>query len=138
MRRAITGLAVVVAAVLSSGCLVKVHKSSAADAASAFREARAEIARLQDRPGRAEELNVLVYDPSDREMVRVTIPIWLALKAERHVDWDDADFDDDDVGERVARRLKHRVDLRELEKAGRGMLVEVEEDGGEQVLVWLR
>ena len=55
------------------------------------------------------------------------------------MDWDDDDFGDHgDVGERVARRLKHRVDLRELEKAGRGLLVEVEEDGGEQVLVWLR
>jgi hypothetical protein len=136
MRR-VTPLAVVLAAVLSSACFVKVEKlERAADAAAAFRDARAEIARIQGSRGPAHELNVLVYDPGDREMVRVSVPLWLARKFEGQVDWDD--LDDDDPGDRVARRLRHRVRLEDLEKAGRGVVVEVEDDGGEQVLVWLK
>jgi hypothetical protein len=69
-------------------------------------------------------------------MVRVSVPLWLARKFEGKIDWDD--LDDDDPGDRVARRLRHRVRLEDLEKVGRGVVVEVEDDGGEQVLVWLK
>jgi hypothetical protein len=136
MRR-VTGLAVVVAAVLSSGCLVKVEKVRLADATAAFREARAEIARIQATPGPAHELSVLVYDPGDGEMVRVNLPLWLARKFEGQVNWDD-ELGGDDDGERIARHVRKHVRLQDLEKAGRGVLVEVEEHDGEQVLVWLR
>lgn len=140
MRR-VTGSGLVLAAILSSGCLVKVETiERAADAAAAFREARAQIARIQDIPGKqAREIHVLVYDPGDREMVRVTLPLWLARKFEGRVDWDDEEDDgeEDDGAERAARRVRRHVDFKELEKAGRGVVVEVEEDGGEQVLVWL-
>ena len=35
-------------------------------------------------------------------------------------------------------RMKRHVRLEEIEKAGLGVLVEVEEEDGEQVLIWLR
>lgn len=137
MRR-VSGMAVVAAAVLSSGCLVRIEKvERVADATAAFREARAEIARLQGSHGPAHEVNVLVYDPGDREMVRVTVPLWLARKFEGHVDWE-SELGGDDDGQRIARHLKRHLSLKDLEKAGRGVLVEVEEEDGEQVLVWLR
>jgi hypothetical protein len=136
--RTVTGVGVVLAAVLSSGCLVKIHKvERAAEAAAAFQEARAEIARIQDTAGPAHQLHVLVYDPEDREMVRVTLPLWLARKFEGRVDWDE-ELDGDDDAERVARRVRKHVSLKDLEKMGRGVLVEVEEHDGEQVLVWLQ
>ncbi len=34
--------------------------------------------------------------------------------------------------------MKSRLRLEDIEKAGRGILVEVEEEDGDQVLVWLR
>jgi hypothetical protein len=107
-----------------------------ADPTAAFRDARAEALRVQGRPGPARQLNVLVYDPDDREMVRVRVPMWLARKAAGHVNWDDVDLDgrDRDAARRVTRHLR----LEDIERAGLGILAEVEDEGGEQVLVWLR
>jgi hypothetical protein len=122
----------ILAAVLQAGCFVHVEK--VADATAAFREARTEALRFQGQPGPARQLNVLVYDPADREMVRVSVPMWLARKAAGHVEWDGGDGGDHDT----ARRLQRRIPLRAIESAGLGILAEVEEEGGEQVLVWLR
>jgi hypothetical protein len=122
----------VLAAVLQAGCFV--HIEQVADPTAAFRQARAEALRFQGQPGPARELNLLVYDPGDREMVRVSVPMWLARKAAGHVEWDGADVRDRDI----ARRVNRRVPLAAIEKAGLGILAEVEEEGGEQVLVWLR
>lgn len=124
----------ILAAVLQAGCLV--HVERVADPTAAFRDARAEALRVQGRPGPARQLNVLVYDPADREMVRVSVPMWLARKAAGHVDWDEVGLDgrDRDAARRVTRRLR----LEDIERAGLGLLAEVEDEGGEQVLVWLR
>ena len=122
----------VLAAILQAGCIV--HVEHVADPAEAFRTAKAEGLRFQGQPGPAHELNVLVYDPADKELVRVSVPMWLARKAAGHVDWDDLG----DHDRRVAGRVKRRVPLEAIERAGLGILAEVEEDGGEQVLVWLR
>ena len=125
---------VILAAVLQTGCLV--HVERVADPTAAFRDARAEALRVQGRPGPARQINVLVYDPDDREMVRVSVPMWLARKAAGHVNWDDVDLDgrDRDAARRVTRHLR----LEDIERAGLGILAEVEDEGGEQVLVWLR
>jgi len=128
------GLLAVVVALFGWGCFVEVTKVRNPE--PLFREARAEAARHAGRPGPAHELNVLAYDPSDHELVRVSLPMWLVRKADRHGDWD---LDLDDArGERAKRCLKRHLRLQDLEAAGPGILVEVEEDDGEQVLVWLR
>ena len=62
--------------------------------------------------------------------------MWIARKIAKH-EGGETSFDDE-VGERVQRRLEHRLRLEDLEKAGRGMVVEVEDEDGSQVLVWLR
>lgn len=121
--------------VVSAGCLVQIE--TVRDPSAHFERARREAERLQGRPGPAHELNVLVYDADDRKLVRVQVPMWLARKIANKVDWDEDRRGDGDE-ERVKRALRRHVDLRELEKAGLGILVEVQEDGGEQVLVWLR
>jgi hypothetical protein len=124
---------VILAAVLQAACFVEVRH--VADASVAFREARAEAQRYQGRPGPARQVNVLVYDPDDRELTKVTVPMWLAKKAAGHVDFD-AELDGDD--EESFRRVKRRLPIEALDKAGLGLLVDVDEDDGEQVLVWLR
>jgi hypothetical protein len=66
------------------------------------------------------------------------VPLWLAKKAYRaaedHEDEIDLDADDRDL----AGQLRRRVRLEDLEEAGPGLLLEVDEANGEQVLVWLR
>jgi hypothetical protein len=134
MRRA-SILGVIVAAAVQAGCLVQITRVK--DAGPVFEQARREAERYQGRPGPARELNVLVFDPSDRELVRVSVPMWLVRTVDRRVDWakEVGDEDDDD---RVARRVRRHVRLEDIEKAGLGLLAEVEDEDGEQVLVWLR
>ncbi len=121
-----------VAGLLGAGCLVQVDHVK--DPSQAFREARAEAARFQGRPGPARQVNVLAYDPDDHELVRVSLPMWLCRKLDHHTQ---LDFDGDGE-ERAARAVKRHVRLEDLEKAGLGVLLEVEEGDGEQVLIWLR
>jgi hypothetical protein len=129
-RRRVGGLLAVLVAGLGTGCLVEVDK--VADPRPAFEAARREAERYQGRPGPARQVNVLVYDAADGELVRVSVPMWLVRKAARHQeDWD---LGDGRTGDKVRRHVK----VEDLERAGLGTLVEVEEDGGDSVLVWLK
>jgi hypothetical protein len=134
MRRARRlGLVVAVLSLSEAGCLVQI--THVADPRPIFSAARVEAERLTGRPGRARELNVLVWNRDDGELVRVSLPMWLVRKAEQRVDWRDELENGDRASVRNALR---RVRLEDIEKAGLGILAEVEEDGGDQVLVWLR
>jgi hypothetical protein len=128
-------LMVAMAALLETGCIVQITK--VADPRPIFQQARLEAGRYAGRPGRAREVNVLVYEPEEGQLIRVSLPIWLVKKMEHHVDWDDVDVDGNDA-EHVKRVLKRRIRLEDIEKAGLGTLIEVDEDDGEQVLVWLK
>jgi hypothetical protein len=122
-------LAVMAATTLSVGCLVDIEQVS--DPGPAFEEARAEAARVAGRSGPADRLEVLVYDREDEQLVRVSLPMWVVEK----MGDEEIDIDlDDEAAERVRSHLK----LSELKKAPLGPLVEVEEEDGDQVLVWLR
>jgi hypothetical protein len=132
MRRA--SLAGIVAAgVLATGCLVEIDNVS--DPQAAFARARADAAQVQGRPGRPGHLEVLVYDRAEEELVRASLPMWLVRKID---DGDEIDLDFGDEGGKAAERVRSRLRLKDIEQAGRGILVEVEEEGGDQVLVWLR
>jgi hypothetical protein len=134
MRR--TGILVAtVLGFLAAGCLVDVDHVS--DPSAAFKEARQEAAKQQGRSGPAHSLNILAYDASDHELVRVRLPMWLVHK----LDEDEAIFEDwdldDDHTVRLEGVLEHHLSLEDLEDAGLGVLLEVEEDDGERVLIWL-
>ena len=125
--------AVVALAVMETSCLVTTTK--VADARPVFAQARLEAEKQAGRSGRASQINVLVYDPQDERLVRVSVPMWLAKKLDR-AEWKDVELDDDT--EDVGRLLRKRIRLADLERAGLGTYVDVEEDDGEQVLVWLK
>jgi len=131
-------MAVTLAAAAATGCLVRIEHCT--NPAAAFREAHAEADRVVGHGEKAKQVNVLVFDPDDQKLVRVSVPMWLAKKAYHMAEGgDDLEIETGgDAGERAARALRRRIPLSELEKAGPGLLVEVEEDEGEQVLVWLR
>jgi hypothetical protein len=126
-------LGLLAAAALLAGCLVQVEKVQ--DPSATFAAARAEADRVQGRPGRPGHLEVLVYDRDERQLVRASLPMWLVRKIDEHQDLD-LDLGDEDG--HAAKALRRHLCLADVEKAGRGVLVEVEEEDGDQVLVWLR
>jgi hypothetical protein len=127
-------LAVILAAATQVGCLVQITR--VADAGPVFEQARRDALRYQGRPGPARELNVLVFERGEGKLVRVSVPMWIVRAAEKRVDWDKEMGDDGE--DEVAMRVRRHVRLEDIEKAGLGILAEVEEEDGEQVLVWLR
>jgi hypothetical protein len=137
MRTAVLGRMGMVALglALEAGCLVTVDH--VADPSSAFAAARTEAQALAGRSGRAREVNVLAYDPDDHELVRVSVPLSLAKKACHEGRLELSEGGDRAEG-RAARAVSRHVSLDDLERAGRGVLVEAEEDAGERVLIWLR
>jgi hypothetical protein len=131
--RRLAGAATVLLAGLTSGCLVEIDR--VADPGAAFAQARREAEHFQGRPGPAHHVNVLVYAHDDGQLVRVSVPMWLARKVARH----EGNFDVDRGGDgRAEEKVKRHVRLEDIEKAGLGILVEVEEDAGDRVLVWLK
>jgi len=127
-------LGVAVAAIAGSGCLV--HVDHVADPDRAFKEARREASQARRASGSPSRLNILAYDPDEEELVRVELPLWLAREA-----CDDDDFEIDfDSGRhsRRARELRGRLTWKDIEDAGPGILLEVEEHDDERVLIWLR
>jgi hypothetical protein len=59
--------------------------------------------------------------------------MWIARRVARH------EGGDVDLGDgRAEEKVKRHVRLEDIEKAGLGILVEVEEDAGDRVLVWLK
>jgi hypothetical protein len=114
-----TAAAVAALAALQTGCLVQTAKVR--DPRPVFAQARREAEKVAGRTGRASQVNVLVYDPRDERLVRVSVPMWMAKRFDRHLE----------VGER-------RIRLEDLARAGAGTFVEVDDEDGEQVLVWLK
>jgi hypothetical protein len=120
-------------AALQWGCLVQVK--SVDDPGAAFADALAEARRLDGRSGPPQHLQILAFDDADRKLVRLRLPIWLL----GDLDEDDLDLDVhwDDDGEMLKRHVRRHLRLSEIEKAGLGVVVEIEERSGDRVLIWL-
>jgi len=134
-RAGLLCVAAVTLGLSQAACVVQTTHVS--DPGPIFDAARAEAERLNGRKGRPHEVNVLVWDPDERQIVRVSVPMWIARRAASHIDQDNADTGDDHGRDSVQNALR-RVRLEDIEKAGLGVLVEVAEPDGDQVLVWLR
>jgi len=129
------------AAFSTTACLVNVTHVSNPD--RYFEEARRNASAVAGKEGPAKELRVLVYDADERKLVRVEIPLGLV----RHLTDDgdfDFDFDDHDFchsGSRGCSEMRRKLRKfrgKDLDKLPLGIVVEVNEDDGERVLVYLR
>ncbi len=89
--------------------------------------------KCPNREGRASSIRVLVYEASERQLVKVSAPFWLvntcmdigikAADEEEGFEFDEQyDFD--------------WRDIKDLEKLGPGLLVEIEDEES-KVLIWL-
>src|SRR5262245_23569656 len=132
-KRAAVAMVAVLGA-LEAGCMV--HVTHFSDPRAAFARARDEAVHDGARRGPVSQLNVLAWDPGDREMVRVSVPLWLLRTAGQDVDWDDFEGDEHDR-ERWRRRMG-KLRWEDIERAAPGILLEVTEDEGDRVLIWLR
>jgi hypothetical protein len=132
---------VALAACTSAACFVNISRVKDPDRyfAEAMKSARA----VAGKEGPARELRVLVYDADEEKLIRVEIPLGIVkrLADGRDFDWD---FDDHDVchsnskGCREMRRKLRKFKGEDLDKRPLGPLVEVTEDEGERVFVYLR
>lgn len=129
-----------VAAIAATGCFVNVTHVSNPE--RYFAEARRGAQEVAGRRGPASKLHIVAYDADDHKLVRVSLPIdWLDHVDGGGFDIDLGDFDGfcdrgDDC--RDARRKLRKLRGRDLRRLPLGPLVEVNEDGGERVYVYLR
>jgi hypothetical protein len=110
----------------------------ARDPQAYFDKAYRQLDRLErdypDRKGRAHKLVVLIHEDSEDQIVKVSVPIWLAnfgmkvgMKAAEH--------------EHKSNKWKDRYELewraiKDLGRFGPGLLVSIDEDR-DKVLIWL-
>jgi hypothetical protein len=127
MRTRTLALAVA-ATVLGTGCYLEVDTVD--DPGPAFAEARRQAARVEGRSGPAKNLRALVYDHEKRELVRARLPVWVVENV------DDGGIDLD-LGDEANERVRAHLRSSDLTEAPLGPLVEVDEEDGDQVLVWL-
>jgi len=122
--------ALALAVSMTVGCLAGVEIEEVSDPAPAFAEARARASRVAGHTGPAGRLKVLVYDRAEGQLVRVSLPMWVVERAgDEEIDLD--------VDHETVERVRSRLRLSDLGEAPLGPLVEVEEEDGDQVLVWL-
>lgn len=101
-----------------------------------FKKAYRQIDRIHkdhpNREGRPHKIYVLIYDESDRKLVKVVAPFWLVDVCM-------------DIGEEVGNKdefgLEERYDfdwkgLEDLEEIGPGLLVEIEDEKN-KILIWI-
>ncbi len=128
----------VLISVLSSGCFTVRVIRNVKNPDRYFNSAYTRIDHIHtkrpNREGRAGSIQVLVYEASERQLVKVSAPFWLVntcmdigIKA---ADEEEDGFEFDERYDFDWRNLK------DLEKLGPGLLVEIEDEES-KVLIWL-
>jgi hypothetical protein len=86
-----------------------------------------------NREGRADSIQVLVYEASERQLVKVSAPFWLVNTC---MDIGIKAADDEEGFEFDERYDFDWRDIKDLEKLGPGLLIEIEDEES-KVLIWL-
>ena len=126
---------------------VSTRTSTTAEAFSAFDAARApfkdlppvyevddrervkqvrKIAELPDGKTRAQQMQVLVWDADRERLVKVSVPFWVLRMGHQKIDIANSDFE--------LERLQ--LDVKELERVGPVLLLDLRSRGGQRVLIW--
>ncbi len=91
------------------------------------------VRRHPDAPAHSadqiEAIHALAFDPKARKLVRVSIPMWLLRlmpQGRVRLFGSDSDFDS----------ARMRLTLADIERHGRGLILDSRMDNGTQVLVW--
>jgi len=115
---------------LMSGCLYVEVKDDVKNPDKYFREANRKIRKLErqfpDRRGPVSTINVLVYESSERKIIRVEAPIFLIDACMDTSDIYDIDIDCDFDFQKI----------RNLKDLGPGMIMEADTEES-RVLIWI-
>lgn len=115
---------------LLSGCFCVEVKNNVRNPDKYFNEAHRQINRLHrqypNRRGPVSTINVLVYEKSERQLIRVEAPLWLIDAGMDYCDTYDIDTDCDFKFE----------DIDNLRDIGPGMLMEADSEDS-MILIWI-
>jgi len=89
--------------------------------------------KCPNREGRADSIKVLIYESSERQLVKVSAPFWLVNTC---MDIGIKAADEEEEFEFDERYDFDWSDIKDLEKLGPGLLVEIEDEES-KVLIWL-
>jgi flagellar basal body-associated protein FliL len=84
------------------------------------------IAELPDGKTRARQMQVLVWDADRERLVKVSVPFWVLRMGHQKIDIADSPFE--------LERLQ--LDVKELERVGPVLLLDLRSRGGQRVLIW--
>jgi hypothetical protein len=115
---------------LMSGCFCVEIKKDVRNPNKYFRDAYQKIESLgkmfPERKGSVSAVHVLVYERSERQLIRVIAPMWIIDAGMNYADTYDVDTDCDfEIHE-----------IKKLKDIGPGMLMEVDSEDS-KVLIWL-
>ncbi len=105
-----------------------------------FKKANREIEKIHrntpDREGRPRKIHILIYEGSDRDLIQVSVPLWLVnrcMDIGAGIDENDNEFDFEDRFDFDWKGLKN------LGQVGPGLLVDVNDIEDEtRILIWLK
>ena len=84
------------------------------------------IGDLPDGKTRAKEMQVLVWDADREKLVKVAVPFWVLKMGHQKIDIANSQF-----------KLEHmQLDVKELERVGSLLLLDLRTSGGQRVLIW--
>jgi hypothetical protein len=84
------------------------------------------IGDLPDGKMRAKEMQVLVWDADRENLVRVAVPFWVLKLGHRKIDIANSQFKLEEM----------QLDVKELERVGTLLLLDLRTSGGQRVLIW--
>jgi hypothetical protein len=117
----------------STSCLVYVEKADPQTAAQKFAKARQKIEKISaSRPRVPHKLVCLVYDPEEAQLVKISLPYWMAKKGVIS----SLEEGNNHGLKKAGYQFETRAVEEALSKMPAGLLVEVV-DEEERVLVWL-
>jgi hypothetical protein len=136
LRRTIHSLVILVMVSLLSGCFTVRIVRNVENPDRYFDKAYAEIERIHERypnrEGRSRRIHVLIYKEQYRELVKIRAPFWF-VNSYLDIGISDTDVETLDLDERYDIDWR---DIRDLEKMGPGLLVEIDDEQN-KVLIWL-
>jgi hypothetical protein len=92
-------------------------------------EAVVEREPSEEHPGDVSSLHVMVWDPHEDKVVRVTMPFWIVrLTGDRPLNVQ--------AGDSRLRINRLRVSARDIERLGPGLILDHVERSGERILIW--
>jgi len=84
------------------------------------------ISELPDGKTRAQQMQVLVWDADRERLVKVSVPFWVLRMGHQKIDIANSQFE--------LERLQ--LDVKELERVGPLLLLDLRSRGGQRVLIW--